>query len=211
MANCRVHAGRIGSIAALLLCVVGACTLGDPSVYDRGDLGEGGLLYPNGRPQSSSSSSGAPDDASAADADTDTDAGVECMDFVPPSTAWTWDPPDLHYHFDGVVAGDAGTANLSFGVVAETAAHVDLADHPSNNGCTQCVAFDIADGRHFFHRSGIADVLTTQDCGSISASIANLIVQEVTFDGTGNTVVTPGGACFRATGVVNVTSPGGCE
>ena len=203
-----------GAALACLACVwATACSLGDPSVYHRGDLGEGGVLGPTGGgPGTSTSSSGGPTDASVPSDSTPVEAGVPCTEFVPPAVNWTWDGADLHYHLDAVdVGSDAGVGVMHYGVIPGTPAHADLSQHHSSGDCTQCISLDLPGDRYFFQRSGIADVVSTNPCAAITATVSELVLEEVTFDGDGSSVPKPGGACFHASAVMTINSTGGCE
>lgn len=191
------------------LCVVVGCTLGDPSQYGRGDVGPGSEIGPIGNDDdigAGSSSSGGPGAADAAveagsgsdaGADGGPDASVVCTDFAPPAAgAWVWVGGG-----DYRSAGPGQGEELKYVVVPQVPAF-DLSTAPDTS-CAHCVQW-IRDGKTFFHRSGISTQAYQPPCpGGISATITDLILQEVRFEG-GQVVPVAGGACLRATAPVSV-------
>lgn len=206
MTKLRPRAFAGAALAGLLV----ACTLGDPSVYDRGDLGAGSELGPVGGSSASSSSSTG---GSAADAAADAPTGdaapdapsVACTDFTVADGVWIWDGPELHYYLENVAFGaEAGV--LRYGVTVGASTHAELAGFHSGN-CPHCVSVDLPAGRYLFQRSGTSDASNTP-CAGMNATVQNLVLEEITYDGSGNSVPVAGGACFKATAPVHVVSSG---
>lgn len=200
------------------VAMVAACSLGDPSVYGRGDLTPSPATpAPNppgtGSSTSSSSSSGEPlppdsglDAGSSGLADAAPDAApVVCTDFAPPAS---WAFANRTIAHDYVAVGQPAGDELNYRVTGP--ASFDLSQGQSNQTCSHCIQWQRG-GTLFFQRSGLSTVQASAPCGvGILANVTDLVLQEVVFAGG---VIEPvaGGACLRATGPINVSVPTPCE
>ena len=206
-------------VATLLLggLYAAGCSLGDPSVYGRGDLAPSppgtGPSDPGTGSSASSTSSGepAPPDASAeagssgaADAGVDA-APVACTEFAAPA-GWVFANRDIAH--DYVALGQPAGDELNYRVTPP--ATFDLSQGQTNQTCSHCVQWQRG-GTLFFQRSGLSAVQEAAPCGvGIVASITDLVLQEVVF-AAGVIEPVAGGACLRASGPIQVNVPSPCR
>lgn len=209
-----IRSKHVRALAAMLLVAGGvACQLGDLSVYDRGDLGQGSsvdtVTPPNGSASSSSGSStssgGALDDSGAADASVDAEVEVEtgpppCTPFDAPA-GWIYAQRGLpdDYIATGLPAGDELNYLLTGGY------EFDLSQGQNNTTCQHCVKW-VRGGKVFFQQSGMSRVQSVNGCNTgLIATLSDLVLREVIYDGTTYQTV-PGGQCLTATGPIQVNT-----